>query len=310
MKAMKELNFKQQMYVDETLMKDIKALEKTCYEHESVALKLEVAYKYAVYLDQKDDDVQRSSFESNEFMCYDGDKLVGYIGISGFGGYDLELNGMVHPDYRRQGIFTALHERVKTELNKRHSSEVLLLSDANSRWGQYFIEQCGGIYQKSEFEMVADLSQFRLTESEAKLIFKKATNADKAEIDLQNAIYFSDETGVDSENEPASEEITVMPEDEEKRGFLIYLAHLGHDVVGKVNIQLLSSEGGIYGLGIKPEYRGRGLGRSLLLQAMDIIQKNSLPMAMLQVEAENETALTLYKSCGFITRSTMKYYAL
>lgn len=158
--------------------------------------------------------------------------------------------------------------------------------------------------------MVADLNQFHLTESEAKLIFKKATNADKAEIDLQNAIYFSDETGEVSKTETETEEITVMPEDEEKRGFLIYLAHLGQDVVGKVNIQLLSSEGGIYGLGIKPNDRGKGLGRSLLLQAMDVIQKKGLQTAMLQVEAENETALNLYKSCGFSIRSTMKYYVL
>lgn len=307
---MKDFIFKQQKYVDEALMSDIKALETVCYEHEEIALKLEVEYKHAVYIDQKERDEQPSTFESNEFMCYDGHALVGYIGICGFGGYALELNGMVHPNYRHQGIFSALHERVLTDLNKRHPSEVLLLCDANSHWGQYFIEQCGGKYQKSEFEMVADLSSYRLNESEAKLIFKKATNADKAEIDLQNAIYFSDETGEVNEAENTSEEITVLPEDEEKRGFLIYLAHLGPDVVGKVNIQLLSREGGIYGLGIKPEYRGKGLGRSLLLQAMDVIQKNGLPTAMLQVEAENEKALSLYKSCGFEIRSTMKYYCI
>ena len=291
-------------------MSDIKVLETVCYEHEEIALKLEVEYKHAVYLDQKEGDAHCSSLESNEFMCYVGDLLVGYIGICGFGGHNLELNGMVHPAYRHQGIFTVLHERVLSVVKKRRPSEVLLLCDVNSHWGQYFIEKCGGTYQKSEFEMVADLNQFRLNESEAILNFKKATNADKAEIDLQNAIYFLDETGEVSESETVSDESTVMPEDEEKRGFLIYLAHLGNDVVGKVNIQLLTHEGGIYGLGIKPEYRGRGLGRSLLLQAMDIIQSDGLPMAMLQVEAENETALNLYKSCGFKIRSTMKYYVL
>ena len=314
MKAMKELDFKQQMYVDEALMSDIKALETACYEHEAVALKLEVEYKHAVYLDQKESSAQHSSLESNEFMCYDGLTLVGYIGICGFGGHELELNGMVHPEYRHRGIFKSLHERVLAELKKRQPSGVLLLCDANSHWGQHFIKQCGGIYQKSEFEMVADLNQFHLTESEAKLNLKKATNSDKAEIDLQNAIYFSDETGdssvAETETGTETEEIAVMPEDEEKRGFLIYLAHLGQDIIGKVNIQLLSCEGGIYGLGIKPEYRGKGFGRSLVLQAMDVIQKKGLPTAMLQVEAENETALNLYKSCGFNIRSTMKYYAL
>ena len=101
-----------------------------------------------------------------------------------------------------------------------------------------------------------------------------------------------------------------MPEEEEKRGMTIYLAELDQQVIGKVHLQLTADLGAIYGLGVLPEFRGKGYGRAILLMAIERLQEASAGEIMLQVEAENANALNLYKSCGFKETSTMDYYEL
>lgn len=57
--------------------------------------------------------------------------------------------------------------------------------------------------------------------------------------------------------------------------------------------------GAIQNLGVLPVYRGRGLGRALLLQAMHGFRSAGLTRCMLEVTAENEGAIRLYRSLGF-----------
>jgi len=53
-------------------------------------------------------------------------------------------------------------------------------------------------------------------------------------------------------------------------------------------------------LGVRPAYRGRGLGRALLLSAMHRIRAAGLPRAALGVDGDNVTgARRLYESVGF-----------
>jgi ribosomal protein S18 acetylase RimI-like enzyme len=137
---------------------------------------------------------------------------------------------------------------------------------------------------------------------------RKAANADAREVARQNAIYF--EVRRDRESEEADFEHTILPEEEEKRGMTIYIAEKDRQIIGKVHLQLIHCIGGIYGLGILPEYRGRGLGRALLLEAIEKLKDANADKIMLQVEAKNAKALGLYKSCGFRETSVMDYYEL
>jgi ribosomal protein S18 acetylase RimI-like enzyme len=90
----------------------------------------------------------------------------------------------------------------------------------------------------------------------------------------------------------------------------IYLAEIDQNIVGKVHVQLHSGIGGIYGLGVLSEYRGKGYGRSILMMAIEKLKESNASEIMLQVAAENSNALNLYKSCGFMETSTMDYYEI
>ncbi|PLR94612.1 GNAT family N-acetyltransferase [Bacillus sp. T33-2] len=270
-------------------------LQERCVEHDQTALKLELDYKLGVTGEKNG--VQNI----NEFMYFDGERLIGYIGVCSFGG-PWEVNGMVDHEYRRQGVFTKLFELVLAEAKRRDSKGMLLLSDRQSDSGQKFITATGARYKHSEYEMYL---KGQPAQQQSALSFRKATNADAMEIARQNAIYFNDEQEVE-----VNPEDLIMPEEEEKRGMTAYLAEMDGQIVGKVNLQLTSKLGAIFGLGVLPEHRRKGFGREILLMGVGKLKEANAKEIMLQVAAENSNALNLYKSCGFVETSTMDYYDL
>jgi ribosomal protein S18 acetylase RimI-like enzyme len=284
--------------IDDEDYKIINELQERCLQTDQIALKLELDYKLGVS-DGSGNGVQ----DINEFMYFDGELLIGYMGICSFGG-PWEVNGMVHPEYRRLGVFTRLFELVMAEWKRRDSGSMLLLSDRNSESGQQFIAGVGAQYKHSEYEMFMKKDAPVTTpEQLAGIVFRKATNADAKEIARQNAIYFNDEEEITADDMP-------LPEVEEKRGMTSYLVEKDGEIIGKVNLQLTAKLGAIFGLGVLPEHRRKGYGRALLLLAIEKLKEANAQEIMLQVAAENANALNLYKSCGFEETSTMDYFEL
>ncbi len=277
----------------------IGGLEKECLERDGTAFKLELAYKLASAAQRGPGAIKTI----NSLMYFDGYKLIGYLGVDCFGGHGAppEANGMVHPDYRGQEVFTALHGLMAGELKRRGTPAVLLLCDRKSSAGQRFVRKTGAQKHHAEFEMYLRREQPLAGWPDAGITFRRAENGDAGEIARQNAVYFGKEEDAD---------VPLLPEEEAKRGITIYLACLGDEIIGKTHLQLDGTLGGIYGLGVLPQYRGRGLGRAVLMGSVGLLQKAGAKEIMLQVATENERALHLYESCGFQTTSTMDYYLL
>jgi ribosomal protein S18 acetylase RimI-like enzyme len=63
--------------------------------------------------------------------------------------------------------------------------------------------------------------------------------------------------------------------------------------------------GSIQNLGILSGWRGRGLGEALLLQALHGFRRIGLARAQLEVTAQNETAIRLYRRLGFRRAKTL-----
>ncbi|MYL64301.1 GNAT family N-acetyltransferase [Bacillus hwajinpoensis] len=267
--------------------KEILRLKECCLEKEDVTLKLE--------LDHKRNQSHNGSVDQNkvnEFMFYDDHVLIGYMGICQFGSEALEVNGMVHPDYRRMGVFKRLFSYVQDEWNKRESKQMLLLCDRNSTPGIKFIKSTGAHYENSEYEMhlVGEASE---AIDMTNLHFRKALKQDAKEIARQNAIYFH-----------------VNSEEASLEGMDVFLAEWNQSVIGKVHIELQNGVGGIYGLGVLPEYRRQGFGREILMKAVKKLREKQAQQILLQVAVKNKQALNLYQSCGFKETSTMDYFKL
>ncbi len=282
----------------------VNELQELCMQHDKITLKLELDYKLGAALTGSKKD---SLNELNEFMYFIGNRLIGYIGICCFGGNrsPLEITGMVHPDYRRRGIFTLLYKLVMSECIRRSANGVFGLCDRNSASGQSFLTNAGAAYNYSEYEMYLRGGKHRQSEGSFPAVcLRKAKNADAAEIARQNLIYF----GEGEQDSDVTPQIAILPEEEEKRGMTIYLAEKDSRIIGKVHLQLINGLGGIYGLGVLPAERGRGCGRAILIKAIEKLKEAEAGEIMLQVAAANSTALSLYKSCGFCETSVMDYY--
>ena len=266
---------------------DINDLKSICFVHDNTNLKIEIDYKLSNVAKNND----KTSSIINEFMLYDDNKLIGYAGICDFGGEEIEVNGMVHPDYRRKGIFTRLFSLLKDEFNKRNNKAMLLLSDNNSVSGIEFIKNMTDDFSHSEYDMNLDMDATQ-NESFDNLIFRKALIGDINKIKEANFEFFS------------------VNDIEDISSGITYLLETDNIIIGKVRLEAIDNNGGIYGLEILPEYRGNGYGRELLILSIKKLKESNVKIINLQVETDNKNALNLYKSCGFKENYTMDYYRL
>ena len=266
---------------------DINDLKSICFVHDNTNLKIEIDYKLSNVAKNND----KTSSIINEFMLYDENKLIGYAGICDFGGEEIEVNGMVHPDYRRKGIFTRLFSLLKDEFNKRDNKAMLLLSDNNSVSGIEFIKNMTDDFSHSEYDMNLDMDATQ-NESFDNLIFRKALIGDINKIKEANFEFFS------------------VNDIEDISSGITYLLETDNIIIGKVRLEAIDNNGGIYGLEILPEYRGNGYGRELLILSIKKLKESNVKIINLQVETDNKNALNLYKSCGFKENYTMDYYRL
>jgi ribosomal protein S18 acetylase RimI-like enzyme len=101
----------------------------------------------------------------------------------------------------------------------------------------------------------------------------------------------------------------LMREIRRKPGFLAdatwMIVHGGNCCATVQGVRERSGLGAIQNLGVMPTYRGRGLGRALLLKALYGFWRAGLGRAHLEVTAQNEAAVRLYRRVGFRCRKTL-----
>jgi mycothiol synthase len=61
-------------------------------------------------------------------------------------------------------------------------------------------------------------------------------------------------------------------------------------------------------LGVAPDYRGKGIGKKLVLAGITRLKSKGLQVAELTVDSENKAACALYKSLGFEVQTSTLWY--
>lgn len=277
-------------YISEKEYKEIIQLEELCNLKDKTNLKLELDYKLNIC---KNSDKGLKNI--NEFLYYVDNVLVAYLGISSFGGNIGEINGMTHPDWRRKGLFKKLFELAVDECKNERFNKLLLLSDGKSNSGIEFIKAMGGKYDFSEYRM--ELLNKISSENVNSINLRKADKSDAKEIARQDAIFFND-----------TEESESFLMEDELPNQVSYMIELNDKIIGKIKIEYIDNLAFIFGFGILPDFRGNGYGKAALKEAINLINRKGIYNIELDVECKNNTALTLYKACGFEGKSVMNYY--
>jgi ribosomal protein S18 acetylase RimI-like enzyme len=245
----------------------------------------------------------RPGNETNDFLYYEDGQLVGLLSLDDMGKEDREMTGMVHPEYRRRGIFTLLLTQAKEEAQRRHIQRLVIVCERFSRSGLAFVESTGAAYDFSEHKMELQHYQPHGAFSPALQLIKADTN----DIDvIASIIAASFGQSVEGAREHVVESIGTSTTQ-------YYLATFENEPVGCLDV-FYSDNGtaGIYGFGILPSFRRRGFGRQILERTINLIraEEGKEKYIELEVETDNDNAIALYRSIGFVEVTTYGYYNL
>ncbi len=84
----------------------------------------------------------------------------------------------------------------------------------------------------------------------------------------------------------------------------------GGQAVGYICAKAVVDEAEILVLGVAPEYRGQGIGQSLLIELLVVLKALGCTKVFLEVRFNNQAATSLYQKMGFVQTGIRKgYYA-
>jgi ribosomal protein S18 acetylase RimI-like enzyme len=268
---------------------DIKVLEDICSDFENITLKL----NWSMLRDHARD-TERHVF------YYDNGVLVGFLGLYYFGRDEIEASGMVHPKYRRRGIYRKLVQAAQEECSSRSISRLILICPGNSASGHAFCKEIRSDYSFTEYYMERNDDTLAKSPSILGLEIRQAVKDDL------DAIAKLNKDGFDMPLEDAANfaSSSLLKGD-------TLIAELNGTAIGKLNFRETDHHAFIYGFVVDKELRGKGYGRNILMNSVVYSQeKMNKRHQSLEVAATNDRALGLYKSCGFVKHSKIDYYEL
>ena len=77
---------------------------------------------------------------------------------------------------------------------------------------------------------------------------------------------------------------------------------------GYINFRILAGEGEIERVAVHPLLRGRGFGRKLMEAMVEYASGQGVRDITLDFRVNNQTAINLYESCGFVKEAIRKDY--
>ena len=235
---------------------------------------------------------RRSGDRVEDLLWWEGERLVGFLGIYGFG-ESPELAGMVAPGARRRGIGSALVDAAVALCRERSDRQPLLVVPRQSIGGKRLALRRGGTLDHSEHHLV--------------LFGEPASGPQQPEISLRPAT-LADMPLVVSLLEQGFG--WSGPDDLGDRLGRTALVELRGAVVGTLFLERDDEEASIFGFVVQPSLQGRGIGRAALRRACEQLRAGGARHISLDVDVANDRALGLYTSIGFTPVTTEDYFAL
>jgi ribosomal protein S18 acetylase RimI-like enzyme len=262
---------------------EIKTLQKICENEGGFQLKLN--------FDMLEN---RIGNKQEDFFHYEDGRLVSFLGCYGFGD-KVELCGMVHPDYRRKGIFSKMLEMGLREA-KKHYPMVLLNAPTDSQSAKQFLMTLPCEFSFAEYQM--KWQETELSVDPQVTLRPSISNEDwEAEIQLEVLGF-----GL-NENEARDFNQLIKDRSSDQR----LIIEFDGKAAGKMRVSESNGEAWIYGFTVFPELQGKGIGRKALSKVVKMEHQKGLPI-FLEVEAKNAHALGLYETCGFRSYHSQDYY--
>ena len=245
------------------------------------------------------------------------------VGLATFDGETAEL--VVDPHSRRQGVATALLEAMGTRTpvwahgnlpaaqhlaTKRGMSATRqLLVLGRSLISSAGLDHSTGNSGNSDVDTAAFPLGFELLDLTASRLVHPDTDAQWLTVNNQAFSWHPEQGGWTADRLAAAQ----TPGWFDPHGVLL-LWH-GEELAGfhwlkipKQPAPLGHREGEVYVIGIADNYRGQHLSRPLLAAGLNHLREHGCDRVILYVEADNETAVSLYRSLGFAVQEQHYLY--
>jgi ribosomal protein S18 acetylase RimI-like enzyme len=240
------------------------------------------------------------SGRANQFLYYADGTLAGFASLEGT--QDPELCVMVHPAHRRKGIGRALLEAAKDECRRNDVPAMILVCDEAAPSCSAFAAAVEARYFSSEYRMKLDPASIDRSRSRHDGLYLRLAGPEDTEL-LVNllAAAFGDPV-------PAVRRGVERGLSQANQRY--YIAELRGEPLGTLRVSQHDPSVYITAFGVLPEHQGRGYGRQMLLDTIDMLLGESREDIRIEVETENRNALSLYHSCGFKETTTYGYYSV
>ncbi|NRD79715.1 GNAT family N-acetyltransferase [Bacillus sp. BRMEA1] len=263
---------------------EIKSLQEICEKGGGFELKL------------NHDMLENRSWKCKEdFFQYENGQLVGFLGSYTFGN-KVELCGMVHPDYRRRGIFSRLLKQGLDLAKQQGATTILLNAPTDSNSAKEFLKTVPCTFKIAEYQM--KWQEAELVEDPSITLRTAVSEEDwEAQIQLEVLCFGF----LEKEAREYNQRTRYRTHDQH------FIIEAAGKTAGKMRVSEKDGEAWIYGFAIYPELQGKGIGRKALSKAVSLEHQKGFSI-FLEVEAKNAHALRLYESCGFRSYHSQDYY--
>lgn len=248
------------------------------------------------------------------FYALTGGKLIGCLTIFIPGDGSAEISALVHPDSREKGVFGKLFTEARKTIQALGCTKVLFVCVPGIPATTGVLSKLGAKHSSTEYKMSLNRSAAKSSESKgkksdsasgdrsskksaAKPVLQLAKREDLPDIAKMDALFF------DSDYFSSLDWLDALFPLENTN---IYKLVLGKKIIG-TGAFVLEGEGvSVFGIGLLPEYRGKGYGRLLMEQLLSKAPAGK--PVVLQVSDMNAVAFSLYKKLGFTVTAEQQYW--
>lgn len=243
----------------------------------------------------------RQENESNDFLYVEDGELVGYLGMFAIvQPENIEITAMVHPDFRRKGIFSDLWRQAKKECERRGVKDILFVAEESSKEASAVATTLGAVRAFSEYRLdYQPNDQQKTANAHPSLRLLPATKEHKRDL-----IHI----GMSSFGDPEEDVDVLIERNLEGEEHQLFIAMDDTKPIGMITVTMDEGTAFLTGFGVRSELQGKGYGRAILQQVTRRLKEQSIDKISLEVEMDNENALFLYTSSGFKVVSGYDYF--
>lgn len=269
-------------------LRSIKALVDHCHQQDGFRIKL--------YWNILQD---RQTQEFNDLFYFLNGNLAGYLSLFTFETNEAEVSVVVHPKYRRLGIYKKLLAEAMLELEQRRIGNALCICPQGSFINQAYLKPFEPTYVFSQTEMKT--TQIPTFEGLPEVSLRRAEPADLPLLAKLGA------EGFGASFSETLQRFTENMREKNRKMWLLSTPDLEN--IGKIHVRYDEDNTAfIHDLCILPDHRGKRYALAMILKTMQMLRQEAQKTFTLDVEADNQSALRLYELCGFKNISSYDFW--